>query len=68
MANKKKKTPVRDIPEAYVAQALQILNNVCMNNHKGCSECMMKMASGACLIETDFTEKFAQWKKERDCK
>lgn len=67
MANKKRK-PVKEIPEQYIVQALQILNNVCANNHKGCGECIMKMESGACLIETDFTEKFSQWSKERKSK
>ena len=66
--NKKQRKASREIPEQFIEQALQILNNVCKYNHKGCSECILKMNNGACLIETDFVEKFATWKKERNTK
>lgn len=57
---------IKQIPDNYVIEALQIVRNYCLQNGERCSDCILAMKDTTCLFFAELPDRFDAWKKENN--
>ena len=55
---------IKQIPDNYVIEALQVVRNYCLQNGEHCSDCMLTMEDTTCLFYAELPDRFDKWKRE----